>query len=345
MEMRALGRSGLYVSALSFGAMTFGGVGQFAELGAVDDAAAGRLVGRCLDAGINLFDTADVYSDGRSEEILGRALGERRQDVVIATKGWARRGDGPNNIGASRGHLIRACEASLRRLGTDYIDLYQLHAFDEMTPLEETMRALDDLVRAGKVRYLGCSNYAGWHLMKALSVADKAGGARFISQQINYSLIQRAVEHELVPCGLDQGVGIIAYGPLGYGALTGKYRRGRAGPENVRGSVDRAFQGAERERLYDLVEVLISIGEAQNHPPAQVALNWVMDQPGVSTALVGARNEAQLNDNLAALNWRLTAEDRARLDRASAARLPYPYSHSLMFNGERPSYYAKFVAP
>lgn len=230
MEMRFLGKSGLKVSTLSFGTMTFGGGDNyFEQMGGTQLDEAQRLVGICLDAGVNMFDTADVYSHGRSEEILGQALGKRRQDVILATKAFARMGDGPNDVGLSRHHLIRACEDSLRRLNTDYIDLYQVHSFDALTPLEETLRALDDLIRSGKVRYIGCSNYSAWHLMKALCVSEREGLERYVSQQVYYSLVARELEYELVPLGRDQGVGILVWSPLAFGFLSGKYRRGSSG--------------------------------------------------------------------------------------------------------------------
>ena len=335
MENRLLGRSGLLVSALSFGAMTFGGEGMFQMVGKTDENEAERLVQLCFDAGINFFDTADGYSNGRSEEILGHALGARRQRAVIATKAWARMGPGPNDIGASRLHLIQACEASLRRLKTDYIDLYQIHGFDALTPLEETLRALDDLVRSGKVRYVGASNYAGWQLMKALAISDGRGFERYVSQQIYYSLAGREAEHELVPLSLDQGVGIMVWSPLAFGMLSGKFRRGRPDPEGARGTLAGAPGKVDRARLDDITDALAAIAEARGVTLAQVALNWLLRKPGVTSVILGARNETQLKDNLAAATWSLSDEEVSRLDAASAQPLPYPYGVQKQVFGER----------
>jgi aryl-alcohol dehydrogenase-like predicted oxidoreductase len=325
MEMRRLGNSGLMVSALSFGAMTFGGEGTFAVVGSTVHAEAERLIGLCLDAGINLFDTADAYSEGRSEEILAHALGNKRHEVVIATKVWGRTGPGPNDIGGSRVHIVQACEASLRRLETDYIDLYQLHGFDALTPLEETLAAFDDLIRAGKVRYVGCSNYAGWQLMKALATSDRNGRARYISHQLYYSLAGRDAEHELLPLGIDQGVGSLIWSPLAFGVLSGKFRRGRADPEGARGSLAGVpGRTIDRAKLDDITDALAEIAEARGATMAQVALNWLLRKKGVTSVILGARNEAQLADNLAAAGWTLSAEELARLDAASATPPPYP---------------------
>jgi aryl-alcohol dehydrogenase-like predicted oxidoreductase len=325
MDMRRLGHSGLQVSALSFGAMTFGGDGMFAMVGRTGESEAERLVGLCLDAGINLFDTADAYSAGRSEEILAHALGTKRHDVVIATKAWGRMGPGPNDLGASRLHLVQACEASLRRLNTDYIDLYQLHGFDGMTPLEETLAALDDLVHAGKVRYVGCSNYAGWQLMKALAISDRGNLARYISHQIYYSLAGRDAEHDLLPLGVDQGVGTLVWSPLAFGLLSGKFRRGRHDPEGARGTLAGApGRTIDRAKLDDITDALADIAEARGATMAQAALNYLLRKKGVTTLIIGARNEAQLVDNLAAASWSLSDEELKRLDDASANPLPYP---------------------
>ena len=335
MEMRFLGRSGLQVAAFSFGAMTFGGEGMFQLIGKTEEQEADRLVGLCIDAGINLFDTADAYSAGRSEEILGKALGSKRTQMILATKAWGRMGPGPNDIGASRLHLIQACEASLRRLGTDYIDLYQIHGFDALTPLEETLRALDDLVRSGKVRYIGASNYAGWQLMKALAISDQRGFDRYVSQQIYYSLAGREAEHELVPLGLDQGVGILVWSPLAFGMLSGKFRRGVADPEGTRGAVTGAPGKVERARLDDMTDALADIAEAHGATIAQAAFNYLLRKPGVTSGIIGARNEAQLKDNIAAAGWSLTAEEVERLDTVSATPLPYPYSVQAQVFAER----------
>jgi aryl-alcohol dehydrogenase-like predicted oxidoreductase len=325
MERRLLGKSGLSVSVLSFGAMTFGGLGMMAMVGNTQEEEAERLVNICIDGGINLFDTADAYSNGRSEEILGHALKGKRQDVVVATKCWGRMGPGPNDIGSSRLHIVQACEASLRRLNTDYVDLYQIHAFDALTPLEETLRALDDLVSAGKVRYIGCSNYAGWQLMKALAISDKQGYERYISHPLYYSLAGRDAETDLLPVGVDQGVGTIVWGPLAFGLLTGKFRRGRPDPEGARGTLAGAPGGGiDRERLDTITDALAEIAEARGCSMGNVAMNYLLRKPAISTVLFGARNEEQLKDNIAAASWTMSDEELARLDAASATRLPYP---------------------
>ena len=328
MLYRQLGRSGLRVSVLTLGTMTFGGAGVFAKTGTTDLAGARRLVDRCIDAGVNLFDTADVYSWGLSEEILGQALQGKRDRVLVTTKARMRMGEGPNDAGLSRQHLIAACEASLKRLGTDRIDLYQVHEWDGQTPLEETLRALDDLVRQGKVRYLGCSNYAGWQLMKALGVSERLGLERFASQQIHYTLEAREAEHELVPIAVDQGVGIMVWSPLAGGLLTGKYRRGQPRPPGSRHLSDWGEPPIRDEgRLYAIVEALVAVGEARGISPAAVALAWLVGRPGVATLVIGARDEHQLDATLAAAELELTAEERARLDAVSALPLPYPYWH------------------
>ena len=328
MRYRQLGRSGLRVSVLTLGTMTFGGKGVFAKTGETDLAGARRLVDRCIEAGINLFDTADVYSWGVSEEILGEALEGRRDRVLITTKARMTMGEGPNDAGLSRQHLIEACEASLKRLGTDWIDLYQLHEWDGQTPLEETLRALDDLVRAGKVRYVGCSNYAGWQLMKALGIAERRGLERFVSQQIHYTLEAREAEYELVPIAVDQGIGIMVWSPLAGGLLSGKYRRGQPHPPGSRHLTDWGEPPIRDEgRLYAIVEELVAIGAERGVAPAVVALAWLLGRPGVATLVVGARSEAQLDANLAAAELELSAEEVARLERVSALPLIYPYWH------------------
>lgn len=294
-----------------------------------------RQVDVCLDAGVNLFDTADVYSDGRSEEILGAALGDRRPDVLVATKLHGLMG-GPNDRGQSRHHIVRAVHASLRRLGTDWIDILQVHGVDGRTDPQETLRALDDLVRAGTVRYTGCSNFSAWHLMKALAISEREHLERFSVLQAHYSLVARELEHELVPACLDQGVGILVWSPLSGGFLTGKVRRGQAGPEGSRTALMGPPGGlADEEAAFDVVEALVGIGEEHGVGVAQVALNWLLARPGVSSLIVGARTEEQLVDNLAASGWELTADEVARLDAASAGRLPYPYWHQLRYNAER----------
>jgi len=283
-----------------------------------------------------MIDTADVYSAGASEEIVGRAIAGRRDDLLLATKARMPMGDGPNDAGLSRHHLIRACEASLRRLGTDYVDLYQVHEWDGLTPLEETLDALDHLVRSGKVRYIGCSNYAGWHLMKALGITERRGLQRFASQQIYYSLQARDAEYELVPIAVDQGVGIMVWSPLAGGLLSGKYRRGQKGPEGSRHLTDwNEPPVRDEEQLYDIVDALVEIAEARGASPAQVALAWLLGRPGVATVVVGARTDEQLADNLKAADLRLTDEQRARLDELSAPPLLYPFWHQAKTASDR----------
>ncbi len=335
MEYRTLGASGLEVSVLSFGTMTLGGEGRFAAMGNVQVEEARRHVEICIESGVNLFDTADIYSFGKSEEVLGQALGPRRKEIVLATKVFARLEPGPNKTGLSRRHIIEACEASLRRLRTDYIDLYQAHNFDSLTPLEETLRAFDDLIRAGKIRYAGCSNYSGWQLMKALATSDRLGLNRYVSQQINYSLLARESELELVPAGLDQRAGIMAWSPLQFGLLSGKFRRGDAKPAESRLNSLEAPGAVDEERLYRIVDALTQIASGRGVSVAQTALNWVMRKPGVDTVIIGARNEKQLRDNLAAANWALADGEVERLDEVSAIPLPYPYWHQQKFAGER----------
>ncbi|GAA0706023.1 aldo/keto reductase [Dokdonella soli] len=327
MEYRYLGASGLKVPALSFGAGTFGGKGPlFSAWGNTDAGEARRLVDICLDAGVNLFDSADVYSDGASETILGAAIKGRRDRVLLSTKTSLRSGDGPNEVGSSRFHLIRACEAALQRLGTDYIDLLQLHAFDAMTPIEEVLSTLDDLVRAGKIRYVGVSNFSGWQLMKSLAVADRHGYPRYVANQTYYSLIGRDYEWELMPLGLDQGVGAVVWSPLGWGRLTGKLRRGSAPPATSR-LHDTASIGppVDDERLFRVVDALDEIAAETGKSIPQIALNWLLQRPTVATILIGARDEAQLRQNLGAVGWNLDQEQIARLDAASVVTPPYPY--------------------
>jgi len=335
MEYRLLGASGLEVSVLSFGTMTLGGEGRFAAMGNVQAEEARRQVEICIEGGVNLFDTADIYSFGKSEEVLGQALGARRKDIVLATKVFVRLEAGTNKAGLTRRHIMEACEASLRRLGTDYIDLYQAHNFDSLTPLDETLRAFDDLIRAGKIRYAGCSNYSGWQLMKALSTSDRLGIQRYISQQINYSLLARDAEHELVPAGLDQRTGIMAWSPLQFGLLSGKFRRGQAKPSESRLNSLDAPGTVDEERLYRIVDALAGIAAQRGVSISQAALNWVTRKPGVDTVIIGARNEQQLRDNLAAANWTLTDTEVERLDEVSALPLPYPYWHQQKFAGDR----------
>ncbi|HLG85864.1 MAG TPA: aldo/keto reductase [Alphaproteobacteria bacterium] len=335
MESRLLGRSGLFVSAISFGAMTFGGEWRFQIVGQTGEGEAERLIDICFDSGVTLFDTADAYSNGRSEEILAHALGAKRHRAIIATKAWGRTGPGPNDIGASRQHLVQACEGSLKRLKTDYIDLYQIHGFDALTPLEETLRALDDLVRSGKVRYIGCSNYTGWQLMKALAIADSRNAERYVSQQIYYSLAGRDAENELVPVGLDQGVGILVWSPLAFGMLSGKFRRGQPDPEGARGTLAGAPGGIDRALVDKITDVQAEIAQARGVTMAQVAVNWLLKKPGISSVIIGARNEAQLRDNLAAASWSLSDEEMKRLDEASDTPRPYPYTVQKTVFGDR----------
>jgi aryl-alcohol dehydrogenase-like predicted oxidoreductase len=327
MEYRRLGASGLKVPALSFGAGTFGGQGPlFSAWGNTDANEARRLVSLCLEAGVTMFDTADVYSNGASEEVLGAAIKGRRDAVILSTKMALPIGDGPNDAGTSRARLIKACDAALRRLGTDYIDLLQLHAFDAGTPVEEVLATLDDLVRAGKLRYVGVSNFSGWQLMKSLAVAQRYGWPRHVAQQVYYSLIGRDYEWELMPLGLDQGVGAVVWSPLGWGRLTGKIRRGRPLPAGSRlHKTADIGPPVDDERLYRVVDALDEIAQEIGKSIPQIAINWLLQRPTVSSVIVGARNEEQLRDNLGAVGWTLTPEQMARLDAASAVTAPYPY--------------------
>ncbi|HEY0542494.1 MAG TPA: aldo/keto reductase [Actinoallomurus sp.] len=328
MEYRQLGRSGLRVSSLTMGTMTFGGQGDFANVGTTDTDEARRQVDLCLDAGINLIDTADVYSNGRSEEIVGEVIKGRRDDVLLATKVRMPMGPGPNDAGLSRHHIVEGCEASLRRLGTDHIDLYQVHEWDGVTPLEETLEALDSLVASGKVRYVGASNYTGWQLMKALGTSDRLGHERFVSQQIYYSLQARDAEYELVPAAIDQGLGILVWSPLAGGLLSGKYRRGQTPPEGSRQLTDWNEPPVyDEDKLYDTIEVLVEIADGHGVSAAQVALAWLLGRPAVTSLVIGARTTEQLTDNLAAAELTLSEDERARLDEVSAMPLNYPYWH------------------
>jgi len=336
MEYRQLGNSGLRVSALSLGTMTFGGTGWASVVGTTDVEGARRHIGLCVDAGVNLIDTADVYSEGLSEEILGQALGSKRSEVLVATKVRMSMGDGPNDAGLSRHHIISGAEASLRRLNTDYIDLYQVHEWDGQTPLEETLAALDHLVQSGKVRYIGCSNYAAWQLMKALGVSAANHLTRFVSQQIHYTLQAREAEQELVPIAVDQGIGIMVWSPLAAGLLSGKYRRGvdaPAGSRHVEGWDEPPVHDAEK--LYDIVDALVEIADGHGVSAAQVAIAWLLTRPGVSTVVLGARTDAQLSDNLAAASLVLTAEELTRLDDVSAVPLKYPFWHQAKTSSDR----------
>jgi aryl-alcohol dehydrogenase-like predicted oxidoreductase len=340
MDYRQLGRSGFKVPVLSLGTGTFGGRGEFfGAWGASDAKEAGRLVDVALDHGVTLFDSADVYSGGASEEILGASIKGRRDHVLISTKATFRSGDGPNAVGSSRFHLTRAVEAALRRLGTDYIDLFQLHGFDATTPVEETLQTLDGLVRAGKIRYLGVSNYSGWHLMKALAVSEKYGLSRYVAHQAYYSLIGRDYEWELMPLGLDQGVGAVVWSPLGWGRLTGKLRRGQPKPAvsrlNTAVVVDKG-PPVEDEYLFTVVDALDAVAQEAGKTIPQVALNWLLQRPTVSTVIIGARNEEQLRQNLGAVGWALTPAQVARLDAASDRPKAYPYWHQAGFAERNP---------
>jgi len=327
VEYRRLGASGLKVPTLSFGAGTFAGQGPlFSEWGNTDAAEARRLLDICLEAGVTMIDTADVYSNGASEEVLGAAIKGRRDRVIISTKTSLPMGEGPKDAGSSRSRLIGACEAALRRLGTDYIDLLQLHAFDAGTPIEEVLSTLDDLVRAGKLRYVGVSNFSGWQLMKSLAIAERYGYPRYAAHQVYYSLLGRDYEWELMPLGLDQGVGALVWSPLGWGRLTGKLRRGQPLPK-----ISRLHQTAglgppmEDAHLFRVIDALEAVAEETGKTIPQIALNWLLQRPTVSSVIIGARNEEQLRQNLGAIGWRLTPEQTARLDAASAVTAPYPY--------------------
>lgn len=331
MEYRQLGASGLMVPALTLGTGTFGGGNEFFKAwGSTDVAEARRLVDVCLEAGLSMFDSADGYSNGMAEEILGQALKGRRAEVLLSTKGTFRRGPGANDLGSSRHYLIRAVEASLRRLGTDYIDLYQLHSFDAFTPVEEVLQTLADMVRAGKIRYIGCSNFSGWHLMKSLAYSDRQGIPRYVAHQAYYSLVGRDYEWELMPLALDQKVGAVVWSPLGWGRLTGKIRRGQPVPKGTRLQSDLAASKGPQvpeEQLYRVVDALDAVSREVGKTVPQIALNWLLQRPSVATLVIGARNEEQLRQNLGAVGWKLSTEHIARLDAASTVPLPYPYWH------------------
>jgi aryl-alcohol dehydrogenase-like predicted oxidoreductase len=331
MEYRQLGRSGLRVSALTLGTMTFGGRGNFGAVGSTDVTAARRQVDMCLDAGVNLIDTADVYSGGLSEEITGEAITGRRDSVLLSTKIRGSMGQGPNDAGLSRQHIIAGCEASLRRLGTDHIDIYHVHGWDGQTRLEETLSALNALVEAGKVRYLAASNYAGWQLMKALAVADAHGYERFAAQQIYYSLEARDAELELVPLAVDQGLGVLVWSPLAGGLVSGKYRRDASPSEGTR-QVSGTWNEPpvrDQDKLYDTVEVLVDVAAGHGASPAQVALAWLLGRTAVTSLIIGARTDEQLRDNLGGADLTLSDDERAALDKVSAPELVYPHWHQL----------------
>ena len=338
MEYRQLGGSGLKVSVLAFGTATFGGGNEFFKMwGSTQVEEATRLVDIALEAGVNFFDTADVYSHGLAEEILGAAIKSRRDQLLLATKACFRMEAGPNGLGSSRHHLVRACEASLRRLQTDYIDLYQLHGFDALTPIEETLRALEDLIRSGKVRYIGCSNFSGWHLMKSLALSEKYGLPRHVAHQAYYSLAGREYEWELMPLALDQQVGTIVWSPLAGGRLTGKVRRNQPPPAESRVSVMvETAQSGNTETLYNTVDVMDEIAGETGKTHTQIALNWLLQRPTVTSVIFGARNAEQLRANLGAVGWQLTTEQIARLDAASNIPPIYPYWHQRGFKERNP---------
>jgi aryl-alcohol dehydrogenase-like predicted oxidoreductase len=338
MEYRILGASGLKISALSFGAGTFGGGTEFFKAwGSTGVEEAKKLIGICLDAGINLFDTADVYSLGLSEEVLGKAIEGKRNDLLISTKATFRFGKGPNDVGSSRLHLIAACEGSLKRLGTDHIDIYHMHGFDALTPVDEVINTLDTLVRSGKVRYIACSNFSGWHLMKSLATSEKHGRARYVAHQVYYSLIGRDYEQELMPLGVDQKVGAIIWSPLGWGRLTGKIRRGQPLPTESRLHKTASYgPQVSDEHVYKVVDAIDAVAKEAGKSVPQIALNWLPRKPTVSSVIIGARNEEQLKQNIGAEGWKLTAEQVAKLDEASALPLTYPYWHQRQFEDRNP---------
>ena len=342
MEYRQLGRSGLKVPVLCYGAGTLGTKGEFFEAWAnLSEQESDRIIGTCMDAGLNFFDTADIYSNGSSETALSKALKSyKREDVLISTKATFRFGEGPNDVGSSRYHLVQALEGSLKRLGTDYVDVYHLHAFDATTPVEETLNTLDKFVREGKVRYIACSNFSGWHLMKSLSVSERYGWARYVGHQVYYSLVGRDYEWELMPLALDQGVGALIWSPLGWGRLTGKYRRGVGIPKdsrlNAKVVMDSGPQVPE-EHLYKVVDALDEVAAETGKTVPQIALNWLLGRPSVSTVIIGARNEEQLKQNLGAEGWALTPEQVGRLDAAGIQVLPYPYWHQRQFTERNPA--------
>lgn len=341
MEHRLLGRSGFRVPVLSFGTGTWGGGNEFFKAwGTTDSGGATRLVDVCLDAGLNFFDSADIYSGGLAEEILGHAIKGRRDKVLISTKATFRQGTGPNDLGSSRYHLIEACEKALKRIGTDHIDLFQLHGFDALTPVEEALSALDNLVKAGKIRYIGCSNFSGWHLMKSLAVSDRYGWTRYVAHQAYYSLVGRDYEWELMPLGIDQGVGAVVWSPLGWGRLTGRIRRGQPLPAGSRlhnqSVIDMGPPLAD-EYLYKVVDALDAVAVETGKTVPQIALNWLLQRPTVANIIIGARDEKQLKDNLGAIGWNLTAAQVAKLDAASATPLAYPFWHQRGYTERNPA--------
>ena len=340
MEYRQLGASGLKVPVLTFGTGTFGGTGElFTAFGTSGVDEATRLVDICLEAGLNMFDSADIYSDGNAEIILGKAIAGRRDEVLISTKATFRLGEGPNDVGSSRHHLTRSIDAALKRLGTDYIDLFQLHGFDALTPVDETLSTLDHFVRAGKIRYIGCSNFSGWHLMKSLSVSERYGWARYVAHQAYYSLVGRSYEWELMPLAADQNVGAVVWSPLGWARLTGKIRRSQPIPPNSRLQSQLAVDTGppvDEEYLYKVVDALDEVAAETGKTVPQIALNWLLQRPTVSTIIIGARNEEQLRQNLGAIGWNLTPAQVAKLEAASDTPLAYPYFHQKGFAERNP---------
>jgi aryl-alcohol dehydrogenase-like predicted oxidoreductase len=340
MEFRQLGGSGFKVPVLCLGTGTFGAKKELIRaFGVTEVEEATKLVDIALEAGLNMFDSADVYSDGAAEEVLGKAIRGRRDQIIISTKATFRSGPGDNDVGSSRHHLIKACESSLRRLGTDYIDLYQLHGFDALTPVEETLSALDDLVHSGKVRYIGCSNFSGWHLMKSLALSERYGLSRYVAHQAYYSLVGRHYEWELMPLALDQKVGTVVWSPLGWGRLTGKIRRGHPLPETSRlqsqAIVDAGPPIAD-DYVHSVVEAIDAVAEETGKTVPQIAINWLLQRPTVATVILGARNADQLRQNLGAVGWTLTPAQRANLDAASATTPIYPYWHQRGFTERNP---------
>lgn len=339
MEYRQLGNSGLKVSTLCFGAATFGGGNEFFKAwGSTGVEEARRLIDVCLDSGVNLFDTADIYSEGLSEQVFGEAIQGKRNSLLVSTKASFRFGKGPNDVGSSRHHLIASCEASLQRLGTDYIDIYHMHGFDALTPVEEVLYTLDTLVRSGKVRYIACSNFSGWHLMKSLAVSERNGWAKYVAHQVYYSLVGRDYEAELMPLALDQGVGALVWSPLGWGRLTGKIRRSQpaSAESRVKLTADKAPPVPD-EYLYTVVDAIDAVSKETGKSVPEIALNWLLRKPSISSVIVGARNEEQLRQNLATAEWSLTPEQVAQLDAASQRTLPYPYWHQRGFEERNPN--------
>lgn len=339
MEYRQLGGSGLKVSVLGLGTSTFGGIGDlFKAWGSTEVDEARSMVDACLEAGVNLFDTADVYSSGRSEEILGKAVEGKRSQLLISTKAAFRLGQGPNDIGSSRQHLRSSIEGSLRRLGTDYVDIYHLHGFDALTPIEEVLDTLNSFVQEGKVRYIACSNFSGWHLMKSLGISERYGWPRYVAHQVCYSLVCRDYEWELMPLAIDQKVGALIWSPLGWGRLTGKLRRGQPMPEVSRLPATAGFgPPVPEEYLFNVVDVLDEVAGETGKTVSQIALNWLLQRPTVSSVILGARNEEQLRQNLSAADWTLAPDQIERLDRASQRTQPYPYWHQMLFAERNPS--------